>query len=151
MNTPVINIPTIIATIKPMFAGMIRTNKKKYELRKRSPNLGLPFRVLMCESGSNGRITGSFIVSEITEVRDPRMFGHNWFYNNVGITDDQANRYLSGHVGHLWKISHMVNFCNTPGCSVQNISDYGLTRAPQSWQHIGAEYDLTPQEQEAGK
>lgn len=149
MNMPVINIPTIIATIKPNFSGMIRGRKKLYEFRKSVPNCGVPFRVLVCESQSGGRITWSFIVDEIKEVRDSRLFGRDWFYQNVGITDAQADKYMNRKLGYLWHISHMVDFCNTKGCRVENVSEYGLPRAPQSWQYTGRIYNMTPQELEA--
>lgn len=149
MSTPVTNIPTIIATIKPNFSGMIRGRKKLYEFRKSVPKCGVPFRVLVCESQSGGRITCSFIVDEIKEVRDSRLFGRDWFYQNVGITDKQADTYMNRKLGYLWHISHMVDFCNTKGCRVENVREYGLPRAPQSWQYTGRIYNMTTQELEA--
>lgn len=148
MKVHVTNIPTIIATVKPNFAGMIRSGHKPYEFRKSVPKCGLPFRVLVCESQSGGRITCSFIVDQVKEVRDSRLFGRDWFYRNVGITDTQADRYMNRKLGYLWHISHMVDFCNTRGCRVENVKDYGLQRAPQSWQYTNMSYGLTPQELE---
>lgn len=143
------DIPTIIATLKPGFSGMIRRGDKSYEFRKSVPKCGVPFRVLVCESQSGGRITCSFIVDEIKEVRDSRLLGKDWFYRNVGITDAQADKYMNRKLGYLWHISRMVDFCNTKGCRVENINEYGLPRAPQSWQYTGRVYNMTPQELEA--
>ena len=58
---------TIIATIKPVHLGNIRSGVKTQEMRKTSPK-GVPFRVLCCQSGSGGKILAEFVVRSPEKV-----------------------------------------------------------------------------------
>ena len=59
---------TIIMTIKPYHLRNIRMGIKKGELRKSFPKIELPFRVLLCESGSGGQIKAEFTCRDILAI-----------------------------------------------------------------------------------
>jgi len=123
---------TIIATIKPPHLDNIRSGKKCYELRKTVPNVELPFRVLCCESGSGGKIKAEFTVDSV--------FSGIGFRNAIcaGTCLDwgQLRDYIGDGYFHEWHISNMIDYCSTKGYRVCHISEFGLTRPPQSWQYV---------------
>lgn len=128
---------TIIATIKPEHLDNIRSGKKKWEMRKNAPmTYGLDFRVLCCESGSGGQIKAEFICNHVTMGREVPL---EQLVKESCVTMDQAKRYAGGKKLCFWHISKMIDYCSTKGHRVRNISEFGLTRAPQSWQYVKEE------------
>lgn len=127
---------TIIATIKPVHLDNIRRGIKLYEMRKTCPKCEFPFKVLCCESGSGGDIKAEF------EVMSPlAIYPAEWpeIVNDTCITMDEALEYSGGEAVWFWDISNMIDYCSTNGYEVRNISEFGLNRAPQSWQYVEVE------------
>lgn len=126
---------TIVATIKPIHLGNIRRGAKIYEIRKTCPK-EFPFKVLCCESGSGGQIKAEFVV-ESAEC------GYPWdFFDEVEaacVSMKEAIEYANDKEIYFWNIKDMIDYCNTKGRKVLNISEFGLKRAPQSWQYITEE------------
>ena len=58
---------TILATIRSGPLSQICNFEKMWEVRKRSPKTGTPFRVLCCERGSHGMIKASFVCDTIVK------------------------------------------------------------------------------------
>ena len=140
---------TIIATIQPVHLGNIRSGNKKFEIRKTLPEPlknGHPLRCLCCESGSGGQIKAEFIIDKVKiETLDGFLQRNNgnidplayiygtcvqWKY----LCDYMSNRQLQPI--YFWHISNMIDYCNTKGYRVRNISEFGLKRPPQSWQFV---------------
>lgn len=134
---------TIIATIKPVHLGNIRRGLKLCEIRKTAPK-EVPFRVLLCESGSGGQIKAEFVCDM---VRPVKVFENgeiqHWYYfglHTACITYEEMAAYIGhGKTGYAWNITKMVDYCNTKGQRVRHISEYGLKRPPQSWQYVKEE------------
>ena len=136
---------TIIATIKPQHLGNIRSGKKVYEIRKTAPKAELPIRVLCCESGSGGQIKCEFTIDHIVEdsldalyKRSPSILP---FHNLIGtcLTVGELQNYVNRSLTqpyYMWHITNMIDYCSAKGCRVRNISEFGLTRPPQSWQYM---------------
>lgn len=124
---------TIIATIKPLHLGNIRRGEKKWEIRKTIPNCDVPFRVLCCESGSGGLIKAEFVVKDVKYVY-PQFRPEIVEEANVSLQD--AIDYAGSKKVWFWGISNMIDYCMTKGYKMRNISEFGLKRAPQSWQYI---------------
>lgn len=123
---------TIIATIKPNYLHDIRTGKKIYEIRKTCPK-ELPFKVLCCESGSHGQIKAEF------EVHNPIKSApceRTDLIQMSCVRMEEANDYSNGKELYFWDINNLVDYCSTKGYRVKNINEFGLKRAPQSWQYI---------------
>lgn len=123
---------TVVATIKPGYAGLIRSRKKHWEMRKTFPQCGVPFKVLVCESGSGGRITCEFIVDQYRKTPVAPL-PNDWVYSEVCVRKSEAYEYAAGKDIYLWHISDVVDYCSTKGRRVLHVSDFGLPRAPQSW------------------
>lgn len=123
---------TIIATIKPNYLHDIRIGKKIYEIRKTCPK-ELPFRVLCCESGSHGQIKAEFEVHNPTKAvpyERPDLIQKSY------VRMDEAIDYSKGKKLYFWDINNLIDYCSNKGNRVKNISEFGLKRAPQSWQYI---------------
>lgn len=126
---------TIIMTIKPVHLGNIRRGRKKGELRKTFPKCGIPFRVLLCESGSGGQIKAEFTCRDARAIDAPsQLFSDILFLKEQEIAD-----YLCGKTGYVWGVSDVVDYCSTKGYRIKNISEFGLSRPPQSWQYARKE------------
>lgn len=123
---------TIIATIKPIHLGNIRRGAKLYEIRKTCPK-EVPFKVLCCESQSGGQIKAEFEVMSPMKV-EPEQWPE--MVSGACISMKEAIEYAGGKEILFWDVSNMVDYCNTKGCRVRNISEFGLKRPPQSWQYV---------------
>lgn len=128
---------TIIATIKPIHLGNIRRGAKLYEIRKTCPK-EIPFRVLCCESGSGGQIKAELIVNRV-------KYGMPWDYIDevvhACVPMSDVIDYADEKDIYFWEIANMIDYCSTKGYRVRNISEFGLKRAPQSWQYVKEECD----------
>lgn len=123
---------TIIATIKAVHLGNIRRGAKLYEIRKTCPK-EVPFKVLCCESKSGGKIKAEFVVdyTEQEHTADvPDLVAKSC------VSQMEALEYSQDRRVYFWHISDMVDYCNTKGHRVCNISEFGLKRPPQSWQYV---------------
>lgn len=133
---------TIIATIKPVHLGNIMRGRKQYEIRKTFPTKERsPVRVLLCESGSGGKIKAEFVcdyVAPVTVFENGAIQCWNFYeLHKACITYDEMADYIGrGKTGFAWHISEMIDYCNTKGYKVRHISEFGLKRPPQSWQYV---------------
>ena len=127
---------TIIASIKPEHLSNIRSGRKKWEMRKNAPmTYGVPFRVLCCESGSGGKILAEFICDCVALGKDDL----EQLVKESCVSMEQALRYAGGKKLCFWHISKMIDYCSARGCRVRNITEFGLSRPPQSWQYVKEE------------
>lgn len=131
---------TIIATIKAVHLANIRRGIKTFEVRKSSPFAEPPFRVLLCESATGGMIKAEFVCDY---VRCLRLDNKGMPIMHMPVTPERCclsmyelQQYARGKELYCWHISQMVDYCNTKGQRVRNISEYGLKRPPQSWQYV---------------
>ena len=131
---------TIIASIRTCMLHKIRIGEKKYEVRKNSPWCDPPFRVLLCESGSGGKIKAEFICDY---VRCAHITFDGKLALPVGIMPDdccllwhELSEYSGGKPLYFWHVSEVVDYCSTKGQRVRNISEFGIRRPPQSWQYL---------------
>lgn len=123
---------TIIATIKPIHLNNIRRGAKHFEIRKTVPS-ELPFKVLCCESGSGGKIKAEFVCDfakceHTADVPD--------YVEDACISQIDALEYSKDCRVWFWHITEMIDYCSAKGYKVRNVSDFGLKRAPQSWQYV---------------
>ena len=123
---------TIIATIKPEHLSNIRSGKKKFEIRKTCPAES-PFCVLCCQSGSGGKILAEF-VSEAPLRKHPQR--HPELVESSCVSMKMAEEYAAGKELWFWDVTNMIDYCSTRGHRVRHISEFGLTRAPQSWCYV---------------
>lgn len=123
---------TIIATIKPIHLGNIRRGIKMFEIRKTVP-LERPFRVLCCESRSGGKIKAEFTCDFAKQEHTADV---PVWVDDACISQMEALEYSKGCRVWFWHITDMIDYCSTKGYRIRNISEFGLKRAPQSWQYV---------------
>lgn len=124
---------TIIMTIKPYHLRNIRKGLKRGELRKTFPRFcTFPFRVLLCESGSGGQIKAEFTCKSAI----PLEASSKYYEELLCLSENEILEYLDGKTGFVFFIKDVIDYCNTKGKRIRNISEFGLKRAPQSWQYV---------------
>ena len=123
---------TIIATIKEEHLTNIRSGKKFYEMRKTCPK-ETPFRVLCCQSKSGGQILAEFVVREPVRAL-PRIWPV--LVSKACIPMSVAAAYAGDGQVWFWDINDMIDYCTATGHRIRNISEFGLTRPPQSWCYV---------------
>lgn len=123
---------TIIATIKPVHLGNIRSGVKSQEMRKSIPK-SVPFRVLCCQSKSGGKILAEFVVRSPVKVYPASLPA---IVEEACVTMQEAEEYAAGKELWFWDVNDMIDYCSTKGYRVRNVSEFGLKRPPQSWCYV---------------
>lgn len=135
---------TIILTIRPHWLHEIRGGEKTEEIRKTIPNT-VPIRVLCCASGSGGKILCEFIldsyrVDTLSGIRSKNPgIRKSDCIGQSRVTWDALQTYMGDKDTqpiYFWHVSDLIDYCHTADHRVRNVSDYGLRRAPQSWQYV---------------
>lgn len=125
----------VVMTIKPWHLHNMRTGEKEIELRKRIPTLAdFPFKVVLCESGSGGKVKGEFTCTEAYNI----LPGYNSetlavFAKQACVSVNEMLAYMDGNMIYGLKVHDFIDYTRTKGYRVKHISDYGLTVPPQSW------------------
>ncbi len=144
----------IIISIRPKWVACILNGEKTIEARKSAPKCELPIEVyIYCTKGdyigriSNkyvGKVVAKFRLRKVEEIICRPICGE-WecYTKTLGYSEiSQASclknreivRYLKGKNGYAWHISDLQIFGEP-----KSLSDFGLKRAPQSWQYIKEE------------
>lgn len=123
---------TIVATIKEKHLSNIRAGRKKYEMRKTCPK-ETPFRVLCCQSRSGGQILAEFVVREPSRCM-PRIY--SVLVSKACVPMSVADAYAGDGQIWFWDVNDLVDYCTEPGQRIRNISEFGLTKPPQSWCYV---------------
>ena len=126
---------TIIATVKSGHLQNILSGEKQFEIRKTAPK-ERPFRVLLCESKSGGRIRCEFVCDQVLFAATPEIIREMDLERACCVSLKDIEEYANGRPLYLWHISQMINYHHTKGHRVRNVCEFGLKRAPQSWQTV---------------
>ena len=120
----------ILISIKPMYAAQIYAGTKKFELRKRVPNINPGTILLIYESYPTMRVTG-FAKYRGCLSAHPWTIWYN-FKDKLGIDYHSFMQYYkSDRNAHAWELYHPRRW----ECAPQ-LTDLGLSRPPQSYQFI---------------
>jgi len=131
----------VILSIHPKWAEKIYSGKKEVEWRKSFPTEATPgMPVLIYETAPVCKVTGLFfwIGTETLIIREPDFDGQKIHPVAQRLIDagcvqlDDLKKYLGGN-GRLyaWNARCKMKFSRP-----RTLSEYGLSRAPQSWQYI---------------
>lgn len=135
----------VLMSLNPKWIELILQGIKKREVRKRAPLQRTPFKVyLYCTKGEeawmagvkgkrdsyqmNGMVCGEATCVSITEYSRP-------FGNNVYGTCLTAKE-LYEYAGNVDKLCFMVLENPITYDKPKELSEFGLKRAPQSWQYV---------------
>lgn len=124
----------VLMSIQAEHNGNIEKGLKKSELRTKAPKIDKPFKVLTYESGLNGRrkVVNEWICKDVTTWL--MYMGLPAHLSKVACV---SNEYIWEYCnrGHKnideMKITDLVIY-DTP----KDLSEYGLSRPPQSWCYI---------------
>lgn len=156
----------VIASVKGRWCLKIFGLLKLFELRKTIPNIPTPFKVLVYCSKvtapnkdtcfldlfwgahpkligvsikgtipANGKVIGEFMCDGVEKAvgitRLNYAIPHSDILKAACVSDEEALEYASGSTVWAWHIKGPKLYRRP-----KELSEYGLTRAPQSWQYL---------------
>ena len=133
----------VLASIQPHWCELIASGEKSVEVRKTYPtryDAGNEFKCFIyCTQGQKTHLASGKVIGEF--ICRVEVFGYN--KNGYGLQDEERllklscltekelYGYLKGKKAYGWHISNLVMY-DKP----RELSEFGLTRAPQSWQYV---------------
>lgn len=136
----------IILSIHHKYSELILTEKKTLEIRKSAPRRGAwgggaKDTVFLYETkadGGAGAVVGFFscVAYEATNAFTLHDFNgkeelRRSFITRSCLTEDELVAYAQDSAIYGWRVNMVVRFPKP-----RPLSDFGLTRAPQSWQYL---------------
>lgn len=116
----------IIISIKHAFAEKIYSGEKRYELRKRIPNVKLGTRCWIYEPKPVGKVTGFF--TYLGCFRETKEEVYNYCRDYIGINREAFMQYYNNErFAHAWQVVAPHR------CKPFTLQDAGIMRAPQSY------------------
>lgn len=134
------NLSEVIMTIKKQFAESIFSGEKLWEIRKHAPGLKPPYKVYVAVSGTNGTIFGEFVVDKVQKLAPAKV--QDSLLRECGVERDFLRSYAGSSTEltflHISQPKRYFLVDSGP----TNICQFGLKRAPQSWQYVRKESKL---------
>lgn len=141
----------VMISIQPKWCELIANGKKTFEVRKTKPKLETSFKVYIYETQGRGQVVGYFLCDWISTYfyekmeiptlaykRDDGCIDYREeYYINCGslrqtcLTYEEFENYGKGRTLYGWHISNLVIY-DKP----KELSEFGLTRPPQSWCYL---------------
>ncbi len=141
----------VLISIQPKWCERILNGEKTVEIRKTKPKIETPFKVyIYCTKDGyllttdipakkvNGKVIGEFICDRIIEfpynANGYGLKAGKTVCTLSGVPVKELYYYLQGKKPYGWHISNLKIY-DKP----RAISEFGLTRAPQSWCYVEEE------------
>lgn len=123
---------SILLSIHPKWAEKIYSEKKRVEWRKSYPRVEGKVRVYMYETAPIKRVTGFFTLLRVEGVDVNKSITSSYEKGQVPVEDLKKYQGDSMCI-FAWEIKNwsVVKFYQP-----KTLSDFGLKRAPQSWQYV---------------
>lgn len=116
----------ILISIKKEYADMIFAGKKMWEFRKRAPkDRGNKFYIYECGEGSAHAIVGMFLSCGRSSVPEVDV---EYFAAGGGLSEEALRAYMP--------CTAILVSASDRSKTPVTLDDIGLTRPPQSWQHL---------------
>lgn len=122
----------IIATYTSEQIRNILTWNKITDIRTTVPG-DYPFKVLLCEKGSGGKIKGEFTC--MLTVMYYILLDNEVLKQACMSKEELNNLHKNNRVVYTWDISNVIGF-GSEWYPIKNISDYGLSQEPQDWEYV---------------
>ena len=129
----------VMLSIHHKYAELILIGQKTLEIRKTAPSdVSYPYTIYMYETKRDGG-AGAVVGLIKTNAFGGGLFGNGTEENaarriiaeRACLTTDELTEYANGKSIYALSVSTPIRFpCPRP------ISNFGLTRAPQSWQYL---------------
>lgn len=140
---------SVLISIRPKWIEKIAKGKKTIVVRKTAPKCEEPFKCYIYET--KGKVIGEFICDKVFLLHpytydrgsadlERRKFiqtfegssRENEILAATCLTQDEMFDYIgAGNYGYGWHISDLKIYCNP-----KELSEFGLTRPPQSYQYV---------------
>lgn len=117
-------------SLKPRWNRRILDGEKTAEIRKSVPRCKCPFRVLLYETksgGGRGAVTGECTCYCADYLQDAAAVARFAL-----LSAPEIEEYARGRKTSAWFLAQVVKY-GAP----KPLSEFGLTRAPQSWCYVG--------------
>ena len=125
---------TILISIHPEYAEKILTGEKAFELRRRLP-LEKPERMVIYATAPISAVVGTAEVADMIDLPLSELWKH--VRKSAFVTLSEFHEYFRPQDrGKAFVLSNPERFL-----SPIPITEYGLKRAPQSWQYLPEESD----------
>ena len=139
----------VIISIQPKWCELISEGVKTIEVRKTKPNIETPFKVYIYEcnwKGNSyyasrhkdrlGKVIGEFICDKIIRVDCDSIApfdkeSRKYIDKETCLDREQLIKYSGFICPYGWYISNLIIY-DKP----KELTEFGLKRAPQSWQYI---------------
>ena len=142
----------VLMSLKSKWLAAILNGEKTVEVRKRAPLYPQPFKVYLyctkeyhdandyleihCPDGkiypAHGKVCGEVECVSIVDMIPPYYYSQN----GTGMSFEALDHYAGGK-----KLSYMALRNPTIYDKPKELSDFGLSRAPQSWQYVEVKND----------
>lgn len=120
----------VLLSIKPEYAEMILSGKKKYEFRRaifKNPDVK---KVVIYASMPVGKVIGEFEIDEILSIDVTELWLATMDY--AGIDRDYYENYFMGkEIGHAIKVKKAKRYSKH-----KELEEFNIKRAPQSFAYI---------------
>ena len=125
------DVPEIMLSVHPYWAALILSGHKTVEVRKSVPKTETPYMALIYETvsgGGRGKVVGVAVVKEIKILDE---------CDDETLAETCLSRdHLTAYKGNAKHVYGMCLSCVDELDEPRDISDYGLTRPPQSWGYV---------------
>jgi len=122
----------IIISIRHAFAEKIYSGEKRFELRKRRPNVQPGTRCWIYEPKPVGKVTGFFTYMGCFRDTKEKVYEHCKDY--IGIDRETFMQYYNREsIAHAWQVATHHR------CKPFTLKDAGIERAPQSYIITGSD------------
>lgn len=122
----------ILMSIKPRFAEAIYAGAKRFEFRRRLPNVLAGTEVLIYETKPIGLVTGNFTIAEKLLLPIDELIAETIEFG--GISEAELREYFCGV--KLCGAIRIANASRLLDPRSLNLNWYGLKRPPQSWCYV---------------
>ncbi len=118
----------VLQSIRPEWTKLIFTGQKRKELRKSKPaGIKFPFKVYVYETKPGaGAVIGEYTCKVIATSKLPE-----YFINGSCVPLEDIKAYMGKGKLAAWDISNVVLYSKPVP-----LSDFGLSRPPQSWCYV---------------
>lgn len=124
-DAQIAEMPVIVLSLHERWWHKMAAGEKILEIRKSKPKIDGPFKVLVYITGTR-RIYGQFICPEVIEVKN-----YHEIEKESCVPIEQIDRYGKGKPLAGWEVAMVQEFAEP-----KLLKDYGIYRAPQSWQYL---------------
>lgn len=123
---------TILLSIKPMYVKKIFSGEKKYEYRKHLSQVPVE-KIIVYSTDPEQKVVGEIKISGTLKMSPTRLWEQT--KHEAGISREKFRKYFKGcQTAFAYQLGETTMFKKP-----KELSDYGISQAPQSFVYINRE------------